>query len=220
VGEMTERKEELDQLISRLSGVLAARAVLNEEGEIVEIHVLSDLSKSPKQLVRDVQSAIQATYGIEVDYKLISVAQVNGNMVMPAVQNEPRLLIRRITVSLDGQFLETTVVLAKGDQAFEGRYRGPVSGRSRIQSAAYACLDALKNYLGPSYAIGLLDLQRQAVAGNDCFIVALSYTDLFSERVLYGIAPIDSPETEVQSVVMAILSALNRPMTKPKKTSG
>ena len=44
MGEMIELKAELDKLIARLGGVLAARTVLNEQDEIVENHILSDLT--------------------------------------------------------------------------------------------------------------------------------------------------------------------------------
>jgi len=215
--EMIELKAELDRLMASLGGVLAARTVLNDNDEIVEIHILSDLTKSPKQLVRDIQSAIMAAYGLEIDYKLISVAQVNSNMVVPAISSEPRLTIRKIMISLDSNNLETTVVLGQGDKTFEGSCKGPLSGRNRIFSAANACLAALKNHLGQAYNITLLDLQRMTIAGNECFVIALSYVEPFSESVLYGIAPISSPETEVQAAVMAMLSSLNRPMSKPKK---
>lgn len=217
MGEMIELKAELENLISRLSGVLAARTVLNDQDEIVEIHILSDLTKSPKQLVRDVQSAIMAAFGLNIDYKLISIAQVNSNMVIPASDKESRLLIKRITITLDSQQVETTVILTQGDEQFEGSSRSPLSGRNRIQSAVNACLIALKAYLGPAYSISLLDLQRQSVASTDCFLVGLSYTEPFGETVLYGVAPINSQETEVQSAVMAVLSALNRPISRPKK---
>ncbi len=215
--EMIELKAELDKLMSSLSGVMAARTVLNADDEIVEIHVLSDLTKSPKQLVRDIQSAIMAAFGLDIDYKLISVAQVNSNMVVPAISSEPRLTIRKILISLDSNNIETTVVLGSGDKTFEGSSRGSLSGRNRIFSAANACLAALKNYLGQAYNITMLDLQRSNIAGNDCYVVALSYVEPFGESVLYGIAAITSPEAEVQSAVMAVLSALNRPMSRPKK---
>jgi len=215
--EMIELKSELDKLMSSLSGVLAARTVLNDDDEIVEIHILSDLTKSPKQLVRDIQSAIMAAFGIDVDYKLISVAQVNSNMVVPAISAEPRLVIRKIMISLDSTNLETTVVLGQGDKTFEGSCKGPLTGRNRIFSAANACLAALKNYLGPAYNITLLDLQRSTVASNECFVIALSFMEPFGESVLYGIAQINNPESEVQAAVMAVLSAVNRPMSRPRK---
>jgi hypothetical protein len=218
MAETIDLKTELDKLVSRLSGVLAARTVLNEQDEIVEIHILSDLTKSPKQLVRDAQSAIMAAFGIDIDYKLISVAQVNGNMVAPPTTGELRLKIRRIMISLDSTTIETTVVLAQGDRVFEGSSRSPLSGRNRIHAAVSACLAALKNYFGQMVNITLLDLQRHSLGGTDCFSVALSYVEPNLDTVLYGIAPINSPETEVQSAVMAVLSALNRTIGKPKKS--
>ncbi len=215
--EMIELKSELDKLMSSLSGVMAARTVLGDDDEIVEIHILSDLTKAPKQLVRDIQSAIMAAFGIDVDYKMISVAQVNSDMVVPSLATEPRLTIRKIMISLDATNLETTVVLGHGDKTFEGSCKGPLTGRNRIMSAANACLNALKNFLGPAYNLTMLDLQRNSVAGNDCYVIALSYVEPFGEAVLYGISPINSAEAEVQAAVMAVLSAVNRPMTRPKK---
>jgi hypothetical protein len=215
--EMIELKTELDKLMSSLSGVIAARTVLNADDEIVEIHILSDLTKSPKQLVRDIQSAIMAAFGLDIDYKLISVAQVNSNMVVPPISAEPRVTIRKIIISLDAVSVETTVVLCRGDKTFEGSSKSPLSSRNRVSSAASACVNAIKNYLGLSYNITMLDMQRNMVAGNECFVIALSYVEPFSESILYGIAPISSQETEVQSAVMAVLSAINRSISKPKK---
>lgn len=214
---MIELKQELDKLMSSLTGVLAARTVLNDQDEIIEIHILSDLSKSPKQLVRDIQSATMAAFGLDIDYRLISVAQVNNNMMLTPPSPEPRLLIRKITISLDSSNLETSVVLAMGDKSFEGSSRGPLTGRNRIYSAINASLNALKTYLGQPFTVNLIDLQRSSVAGNDCFIVAISYIDPHHETVLYGIAAISNPETEVQSAVMAVLSALNRVVGKAHK---
>jgi hypothetical protein len=215
--EMIELKAELDKLISSLGGVLASRAVLSDDEEIQEIHVLSDLSKSPKQLVRDIQSAIMASLGIEIDYKIISVAQVNSNMVVPPVSSEPRLIIKKIMISLDSANLETTVILGYGDKTFEGSSHGSLSGRNRIYSAINACLMALKSYLGETCTLSMLDLQRNTVAGNECFVVAISFAHPTGEMILYGIAQIKSQEAEVQAAVMAVLAALNRSLGRQRK---
>jgi hypothetical protein len=217
--EMIELRAELDKLVSHLNGVLAARTVLNDEDEITEIHVLSDLTKTPKQLVRDIQSAVMATFGLEIDYKLISVAQVNNSMVTPPAIPEQRLLIKKILIGLDSTSLETTVVLGAGDKTYEGSCRGPLAGRNRIHSAVNACIAAIKNYLGQDYNVTLLDLQRHTLAGNECFVIALSLTQPQSEATYFGIAQIKSQEVEIQAAVMAVLSALNRPLSKPKRSA-
>lgn len=214
---MIELKSEMERLLSSLGGVIAARAVFNDDDEIVELHVLSDLSKSPKQLVRDIQSASMAAFGLDIDYKLISIAQVSNDMVAPAVTIPPRLMIRKIMIGLDSQSLETTVILGFGDKTFEGTSKGPLSARSRINSASAAAVNALKKYLGPAFALSLVDSQRLNMAGNECFVVALSFTDFNGESVRYGVAPVSGPETEVQAIVRAILSAVNRPISRPDK---
>ena len=217
--EKLDLRIELDQLISGLNGVLAARTVLDDHDEIIEVHVLSDLNKAPKQLVRDIQSAVMASMGLEIDYKLISVAQVNKNVVVPVHGSHTRLMIRKIMISLDSRNLETTVILGYGDKTFEGSSKGPLSGKNRVYSAAGACIEALKKHLGQAYNLNLLDLQKTTLAGNSCYAAALSFVEPFSETVVYGIAPITSPETEIQSVVMAVLSAMNRPISRPRKHS-
>ncbi len=213
MADMIELKAELDKLVGRLNGVLGAKTVLNEQDEIVEIHVLSDLSRAPKQLVRDIQSALMAAFGLQIDYKLISVAQVSSTMVpAPSEPIETRLAIRRITINMEGQNIETTVALHKGDKIYEGKCSSNYLGRSRLISAANACAAALQEYLGDLYKINIIDLQQLLIAGNECLTVALSLADRHSETALYGIAPISSRDTEIKSAVMAVLSALNRPL--------
>jgi hypothetical protein len=50
VQDLKQRCTELDQLLNSLSGVIAARTV-TENDEITDIHILSDSTKSPKQLL-------------------------------------------------------------------------------------------------------------------------------------------------------------------------
>lgn len=216
--EIIDLRVELDQLISRLNGVVAARTVLSEDDSITEIHVLSDLSKSPKQLVRDIQSAAMALLGIELDYKMISVAQVGSHMLVSGKGSEPRLMIRRITLNLDSQNQDVTVVLARGDKTYEGHSRGPLHGKTRLHTAAYACLNALKVCRGPDCELTLLELKQIEIAGTTCCTTAVSMTEPFGDYMLYGIAPASSPEMEMHSVVMSVLSALNRPISRPKRT--
>ncbi len=216
---MIELKSEMDRLLSSLGGVIAARAVFNDEDEVVEIHVLSDLTKSPKQLVRDIQSATMAAFGLDIDYKMISIAQVDSDMVAPpTVTAQPRLSIRRITIGLDSQSLEATVSLSLGDRIFDGSSRGPISARSRISATAAAAVQALKKYFGPGISLSLIEFQRQSLGGSECFAVALSWTDGLREIVRYGIAPISGPEAEIQAIVRAILSAVNRSVGFADKT--
>ena len=48
-------------------------------GRPIEVHVLADPSKPAKQTVRDVRAVAQTVFGIELDHRIVSVAQLNTN---------------------------------------------------------------------------------------------------------------------------------------------
>jgi hypothetical protein len=65
-----------EALLASLAGVLSAHVVTAPDGRIVEIHILAAAELHPKQVVRNVESALSAGFGIEVDRRIVSVAQV------------------------------------------------------------------------------------------------------------------------------------------------
>jgi hypothetical protein len=69
-------RPDVDALLSSLAGVLSAHVVRGPGGRLVEIHILSSAALHPKQMVRNVESALRAGLGIDVDRRIISVAQV------------------------------------------------------------------------------------------------------------------------------------------------
>jgi hypothetical protein len=72
-------EHEIEGLLTALNGVLAARVALSPQGRVDEVHVLSDPSMHPKQMVRNIESALSAGLGITVDRRAISVAQVRAD---------------------------------------------------------------------------------------------------------------------------------------------
>src|SRR5256885_3894258 len=64
-----------ENLITSLTGVLSARVVVTPLGEVSEIHVLTAGDVQPKQVVRNIESALMAQLGMKIDHRKISVAQ-------------------------------------------------------------------------------------------------------------------------------------------------
>ena len=64
-----------ENLLTSLEGVLSARVVTTPLGEVSEVHVLAAAGLSPKQLVRNIESALLAQLGLKIDHRKISVAQ-------------------------------------------------------------------------------------------------------------------------------------------------
>ena len=63
-----------EELLQTLPGVIAARIIASETGAVDEIHVLTSAEVTPKQTVRNIESALIAHLGMRVDHRKISVA--------------------------------------------------------------------------------------------------------------------------------------------------
>ena len=63
-----------EELLATLPGVISARIVASGSGAVDEIHILTTDEVSPKQTVRNVESALIAHLGMRVSHKKISVA--------------------------------------------------------------------------------------------------------------------------------------------------
>jgi hypothetical protein len=74
-----------ESLLGSLAGILSVHITREAGGRIAEIHILASSSIHPKQVVRNVESALSAGMGIQIDRRIVSVAQVrtaadeNGN---------------------------------------------------------------------------------------------------------------------------------------------
>src|SRR2546423_12247837 len=66
-----------EELLASLPGVISARIVASSNGTVEEIHILTTDEVSPKQTVRNVESALIAHLGMRVSHKKISVATSN-----------------------------------------------------------------------------------------------------------------------------------------------
>lgn len=63
-----------EELLATLPGVIAARIIASDSGAVDEIHVLTTAEITPKQTVRNIESALIAHLGMRVDHRKISVA--------------------------------------------------------------------------------------------------------------------------------------------------
>ena len=63
-----------EELLLTLPGIMSAKIVASDTGAVAEIHLLTTSEFSPKQTVRNVESALIAHLGMRVDHRKISVA--------------------------------------------------------------------------------------------------------------------------------------------------
>ena len=74
----------IEKLLAELEGVGSLKIVPDGHGGIDEVHVLSSSSLSPKQIVRNIESALLAEFGLQIDHRKISIAQTRAPEISPA----------------------------------------------------------------------------------------------------------------------------------------
>ena len=77
-----------ENLLTSLEGILSARVVTTPLGEVSEVHVLAQSGLAPKQLVRNIESALLAQLGLKVDHRKISIAQTADVKPIEALERE------------------------------------------------------------------------------------------------------------------------------------
>jgi len=73
-----------EELILTLPGVISARIIAGDSGAIDQIHVLTTSELTPKQMVRNIESALIAHLAMRIDHRKISVATTS--------ETKPKLL--------------------------------------------------------------------------------------------------------------------------------
>ncbi|MEA5047421.1 MAG: hypothetical protein VB034_02305 [Eubacteriales bacterium] len=190
-------------LIAKLNGVFFAHVVFSEAQEPLEIHVLASCRRNVKSIVRDVQSAISARYGIEVDYHIISVAQITPEML---TGGGVRLTYSGISMRTAGKEVEVSVALTRGEERYVGTAVGSAIPFSRMRCIAQATLDAVKNCTNGTAVFELAS--TETIHSNGRAIVISQVFCLPELTPLIGCV-FTEPDPDA-AVAQSVLDAINR----------
>jgi hypothetical protein len=203
-----------ERLLTALAGVVSARIVADEAGRLSEIHILASPEYHPKQIVRNVESALSAGLGVLIDRRVVSVAQLRStaaesyvkNRSLPDTQNVSRLVYLHFdTTSASSLDTSCKVTLRRGDLDIVGDATGLNTLAGRADAAARAVFDAL-NRLGEP--VGLEGATIVEMQGRSFVLVSARAVTGRTTRILTGIAALlRSPE---EAAIFASLQATNR----------
>lgn len=146
-----------ENLLTTLEGVLSARVVTTPLGEVSEIHILAQSGLAPKQIVRNVESALLAQLGLKVDHRKISVAQTADVKPIEALEKEVvrelalkrNILFEGVTVSPSdrGHRVRIEVTLSVDGHELAGAEEVADTQRARVEGAARAATSVLEQSL-------------------------------------------------------------------------
>jgi hypothetical protein len=211
---------DLEDELCRLGGVLAVRVVGDRTGRPVEVHVLSDLTKPPKQTVRDVRAVAHTVFGIELDHRIVSVAQLDTNesdtpvgIVLPSA--ETRVRVGGVHAETDGLRSEIRVTLIDGDREHVGYAEGSVAAVARPHLVAAATLDALRQIEPAADGVHLASSDVSRLGASRVAIVTVVYVDPPLELFVSGSAIVRSDRDD--AVARALLDATNRRIARSER---
>jgi len=173
-----------EAIIKKIPDVLSARVVTDRDGEISEIHVLARAGRSPRQLVRDLESAILTQFGRRIDHKKVSVAQVQDgsqSAVLP-----PRLGLESVEFRSRGPRAEARVVLRCNGDLVDGAASGPGATSMRLRVVADATLFAVERHFQPRACLAVNDVEVVRLGSREAVIVSVSFVDEGGEKMFLG----------------------------------
>lgn len=221
---MDEKLTRLEEDLRRVPGIKSARIVGNESP--TEIHIVAGSGRSPKQLVRDVQSLAQAGFGVAIDHRIVSVVQLDEDAA-PDTENRTinldkddapppppprshRPLLERVVFATKGTSGWVKVALRWPDgQVTDGAGAAAGSREARARGATLATLNALEPVLtsmGASLEIDHVIVHR--IGQSDAVLVRALFYDGATSTPVVGSAVVQ--DDVATAAVRSLLHAINR----------
>ena len=197
-------KQNIEKHIMKLPDVLSCR-LKRIQDQIVEIHILSTFGRNPKQISRDIQSLCMAAYDIEVDRKIISVAQTYSDEQYIS----SRVLFKEVSHHVkESQISEVRVTIGFSEEEKTGFVTGVNSKSNNNRMVVAATIKALSEIFKLSSQLVLEEVRVVEISGEEAVLVAICVMNGFDEEIVVGTALLKRSLNE--SIVRATLDALNR----------
>ena len=154
-----------------------------------------------------------AAYGIEVDHKKISIAQLGAD-AQPMQESDSsapdtsRARIVSINASVAGVHASTTVALEIEGETFVGEVAGPASQTGRARLVAMATLDAIEQYVHGAFSFAIEDVAIIQLGREKVAVCCVTLVTPLGEQSFAGTALVR--QNEKDSIVKATLDAINR----------
>jgi hypothetical protein len=197
---------EIETALGQIPGVRAARLVVDDQGKPVEVHIVAGGEKSPKQLVRDVQTVSMATFGVDLDHRIVSV--VSFPEMAAADPGPPRPSIHEISTETRGKTSRVKIILTHGDLKVEGEATGVTSMEGLQRLAANAAMNAVRELLPDGTWLALEHTGITKVGSLDVAVATITLGGKGGPVSLSGSAVVQLQQTD--AMARAVLDALNR----------
>ncbi|MDO8690220.1 MAG: hypothetical protein Q7R39_09475 [Dehalococcoidia bacterium] len=193
----------LEQHLSQIRGVISAQVVASADGEIGEVHILAASQRPPKQLVRDIESLVLLHFKKKIDYRKISIVQLEGRRVTAL----NRIQLKGVQCQPDATPPQWAVTLQYEQRELLGEWQGDTSV-SEAEGAAEATLRALKDLVGPALQLALKEAKLTQMDGGGVVVAAVAVGVPPRQETLLGCSFVK--ESVAEAAARSVLGAINR----------
>lgn len=196
-----------EDVITKIQGVTHAKVVYNNE-ELEEVHIIANTIRSPKQIVRDIESALLAIFNYRIDRKLISIAQIDTG----ETKSIKRIRYEGISLGVKDNNVECEVRLAVDDKEYTSIETAISTSVNRRKVVAKATVSAIEEIIGQASVFDVEDIVINSIRDISYVIVIINMINNTAEEVLIGTAIIRNDMNE--AIAKATLDAINRRIEK------
>ena len=206
-----------ENLLTSLEGILSARVVTTPLGEVSEVHILAQAGLAPKQLVRNIESALLAQLGLKVDHRRISIAQTADVKPIEALERDTvrdkvlqrGVLYESVSVAPGKRphRLSITVTLSFRGATETAEEEISDTPRSRVEGAAKAAVTVIDRLLS-DFSVALEGAKIVEAFDRNFAFVGVQGLGGRESLLMTGTAEIK--ESAERAAVFAVLDATNR----------
>ena len=162
------------------------------------------------------QSVAMASFGIELDRRIVSVVQLNGDGNHAVEPTAPIELHRAVLVNVSSEVTGlrslVRVTLARGNEEAVGFSEGSIASSARHRLIAIATVDGLRQLQKAAECLDIDSAQIERVGIHDVAIVTVVFVMPPAEQMISGSAIVRDHQ-ESEAIVRAVLDATNRRLT-------
>lgn len=191
------------ELISKIQGVTNAKVVF-DGNELKEVHVISNALRSPKQVVRDIESILLAIYDYKIDRKIISIAQIDTG----ESRKIGRIIYEGISLGVKDNYVQCEVKLTVDGEEYSSVQRAISTRMNKYRVISKATVAAVEQIIGQDSIFDVEDIITNNSKDMIFVTVIINMINNFTEDKLLGSAIVRGDINE--AIAKATLDAINR----------
>ncbi len=195
------------EAINKIDGVINSKVVL-DNNELSELHILANNFRSPKQIVRDIETVLLTSYNYKIDRKIISVAQIQTEYD----EKLKRIVFDGISLKTSGNMAECTVTLNYEEEEYSVTEKGIKTLSNQRKIIADTTMRVIEKILGQASIFEVIDVIVTENHRVTFVSVLISILNNGIEETMVGSAVVKNDLNE--AIVKASLSAINRRIQK------